>query len=224
MGSCLSCLKDTTNKKNTSNNNASQSKSNSKNDKKEIVLSTTMNNNVAMACMVKLGPKGSKIKYKLNSNNNTYTVEGSGTVVGSCSLDCDTGYWEIHCGKNPQGIKIGVVRFNNKKPTSLEEQMDGKGDGVTPSWCFDDPTIQLKEGDVIGVCWDQTDLPMLSFCLNGNLLPTGAVTRIRPAVDICPAISLQEGSTCDIVFDGNYFLKPPPSSKFTMIVCATSLI
>jgi hypothetical protein len=211
MGSCLSsCLKSSTNKK--SNN------SNGNGNNGNVVLSSTTN----VACMVKLGAKGSQVKSKLKNETNTYTIEGHGTALGSCSLDCDTGYWEVHIGKNPKGIQIGVVRFNSKKPTSLEAPMDGKGEGVTPSWCLSD--TELKEGDVVGVCWDQTDLPMLSFCLNGNLIATGSVTRIRPANDVCPAVSVEEGSSCEIVFDGNHFLKPCPSSKFTMIVCATSLI
>lgn len=200
MGQCLNCFKTKTKKEN------------------NITMTTTTNT----ATAIKLGQKGTKIKTNLNKEKNTYLIEGQGTVLGSCSLDCDTGYWEVHIGKNPNGIKIGVVRFNSKKPTSLEEVMNGNGEGTTPSWCLSD--VELKEGDIVGVCWDQTDLPMLSFCLNGNLLPTGSVTRIRPANDICPAISVEEGSTCEVVFDGNYFLKPPPSSKFTMIVCATSLI
>jgi hypothetical protein len=201
MGPCLSCLK----KK-------------EKVEAGEITLTTTTN----VACMVKLGSKGSQIKSKLNNETNTYSIEGRGTAIGSCTLDCDVGYWEVHVGKNPNGLKIGVVRFNAKKPTSLEEPMDGKGEGVTPSWCLSE--TELHEGDIVGICWDQTDLPMLSFCINGNLIATGSVTRIRPANDLAPAVSVEEGTTCEIVFDGNHFVKPPPSSKFTMIVCATSLI
>lgn len=200
MGACLSCLKKDSKKE------------------KNVVLSTTVNT----ATAIKLGPKGTKIKLSHNKEKNMYAIEGSGTVLGSCSLDCDTGYWEVHVGKNPTGLKIGVVRFNSKKPTSLEETMNGSGEGTTPSWCLHD--VELKEGDIVGICWDQTDLPMLSFCLNGNLLATSSVTRIRPANDICPAVSVEEGSTCQVVFDGNNFAKQPPSSKFTMIVCATSLI
>jgi hypothetical protein len=209
MGSCLSsCLNSSKDKKTNKGSGGNG----------DVVLSSTTN----VACMVKLGPKGTQIKSKLKNETNTYSIEGHGTAVGSCSLDCDTGYWEVHVGKNPNGIKIGVVRYNSKKPTSLEEPMVGGGEGVTPSWCLSE--TELKEGDVVGICWDQTDLPMLSFYINGNLNVTGSVTRIRPANEICPAVSVEEGSSCEIVFDGNHFLKPCPSSKFTMIVCATSLI
>jgi hypothetical protein len=188
--------------------------------KKETTVEFSSTTNVATTC--KLGLKGENVKVSLNREKNTYSLSGKGIAIGSCGLDCDTACWEVHIGKNPNGIKVGVVRFNPKKPTSLEEPMDGKGDGVTPSWCFSDH--QVKEGDIVGICWDQTDLPMLSFCVNGDLISTGAVTRIRPANDLFPAVSVDEGSTCAVVFDGNNFIKGSPSSKFPAIVCATSLI
>ena len=142
--------------------------------------------------------------------------------MGSCSLDCDTAFWEVVLGKKPEGIRVGIKRCTKQSTIQLSGQLDGKGEGESPSWCLEGHSF--KEGDVIGVCWDQTDLPMLSFTLNGAILPTGSITRIRPANDIYPAVSLTKESTCEIIFDGAHFLKSAPSSKFSMIVCATSLI
>lgn len=68
------------------------------------------------------------------------------------------------------------------------------------------------------------DLPMLSFSLNGCDVPNASFLRIRPATDVLPAVSVQQGSTCEMIFDGQHFLFPPKSRKFKMIVCATSLI
>ena len=201
MGSCLACLK---------------AQKTSKND---VELSNTVN---AIHTTCKLGLKSDNIKATYDKDTNSYTLEGKGTALGSCSLDCDTAFWEVRVGKNPQGLRIGVKRVNMKKPPPLDGTLDGTGEGDSPSWCLSDVT--LKEGDSIGVCWDQTDLPMLSFCHNGELLMQGSINRIRPANDICPAVSLEGDSTCQLFFDGKYFSKPPPSSKFSMIVCATSLI
>ena len=77
---------------------------------------------------------------------------------------------------------------------------------------------------MIGIYWDQTDLPMLSFYLNGELLLKKSINRIRPATDIYPAVSIADGSSCNIVFDAAGFKFPPKTKKFTMIVCATQLI
>jgi hypothetical protein len=41
---------------------------------------------------------------------------------------------------------------------------------------------------------------------------------------IYPAVSIAEGSTCDMIFNQDKFLFPPKSSKFSQIVCATSII
>lgn len=90
------------------------------------------------------------------------------------------------------------------------------------SWYLE--STELKEGDVVGVYWDQTDFPMLNFSLNGKLIPNSSVNRIRPSQDIFPAVSIQAGSICEIGFDGDNFIYPPVASKFKGIVCATSLI
>jgi hypothetical protein len=201
MGACLACFKAT------------------KTSKNDVEMSSVAN---ALHTTCKLGLKADTIKVAHNKETNTYTLEGKGTAIGSCSLDCDTAFWEVRVGKNPAGVRIGVKRVNVKKPPPLDGLLDGNGEGESPSWCLTD--VDLVEGDIIGVCWDQTDLPMVSFCRNGDMMFEGAITRIRPANDVCPAVSIDEGSTCDIVFDGEHFRKPPPSAKFSMIVCATSLI
>lgn len=198
MGACFDCFK--------------------KKDEKEttdVEISSTTNS----AVLCKVGLFGDQIKVKDNTARKSYIVEGSGTMIGSCTLDCDTAFWEIVVGKNPEGLRIGIKRYNAKKKAPLTGALDTKSDDA---WYLED--IKYQEGDVIGVCWDQTDLPMVSFCHNGVLLGTGAINRIRPSIDLYPAISLQNGATCEVIFDGESFMKAPPSNKFKMIVCATSLI
>ncbi len=122
-------------------------------------------------------------------------------------------------GKKPEGLKIGVKRFTPKKPTSLTDELNTKSEDA---WFLENAII--NENDTIGICWDQTDLPMLSFYQNGTLLASSSITRIRPANDLYPAFSIVEGSTCDIIFDGSNFINKPPASRFKNIVCATSLL
>lgn len=173
----------------------------------------------------KVGQSGANTKVKLNPETNCYSISGDGTVISSCHLDCDTAYWEVVVGSNPAGLNIGAKRFNPKKPVSLDGYIGENVNDSAPSWCLDKSLIDLKEGDVIGICWDQTDLPMLSFSVNGEYNPMrGSVNRIRPANDVSPAVSVTNGATCELIFDGRQFKKSPPSSKFTSIVCATSLI
>jgi len=173
----------------------------------------------------KSGNHGEKIKIILE--NGIYNISGSGIALGSCPLDCDTGYWEIRVGNNPLGVLIGLKRYKNKKDkqTTITSSLNGNlndEDNESPNWIFKGK--ELKINDVIGIYWNQTDLPMVSFTLNGEMISNASINRIRPAIDIFPAISLLDGSTCDMIYSQEKFLFPPKSSKFSQIVCATSII
>ena len=67
------------------------------------------------------------------------------------------GYWEVLIGKQPQGQRIGVRRYNPKEPVSLDKFLE---DDAWYMRCDD-----CVSGDVVGVYWDQTDFPMLGICV-----------------------------------------------------------
>ena len=203
MGACFGCLK--------------------RNKDSDDTTETTSTPNPVSSVTCKLSHKGPGVQISLDTSTNIYNVSGSGMALGSCSLDCDTAYWEVVVGSNPAGVKIGIKRYNLKHKDPLGDSLlDGSQEGQSPSWVLNEE--ELKEGDVIGMHWDQTDLPMLGFTKNGEYLDRGSVNRIRPAIDIVPAVSIENGSTCQMIFDGNSFKHKPNGSKFKMIVCATSLI
>ena len=60
------------------------------------------------------GWKGENINARTDDATK-YIIQGSGTTVGSCALECDTAAWEVKVGANPQGIRIGVKRITNRK-------------------------------------------------------------------------------------------------------------
>lgn len=41
-------------------------------------------------------------------------MSGNGTVIGSCPLDCDTGYWECVVGEDPDGLQLGIKRYGKQ--------------------------------------------------------------------------------------------------------------
>jgi len=193
-----------------------------KDEEDMVEMSTTTN----VAVTLKAGAKGEGVQ--VTPDGGSYTVTGKGTALGSCALDCDVGMWEVVVGKGGgRGVRVGIKRWHSKKPSPLSGQL---GEDGTESWAF--PTFanggkDLEEGDVVSVFWDQTDLPMLSFAVNGVPFPEASVSRIRPSSDIYPACSVsgeEGGSECRFVFDGQYFKYPPAGSKFKMVICATSLI
>jgi hypothetical protein len=173
----------------------------------------------AVCC--KAGPKGENVKIIPTETSCNFGVKGSGTLIGSCCLDCDTAMWEVKVGSNPAGVAIGVKKWQKKATGDLSTFLDSAPDTNSPSWMLSE--TELKEGDVVGVYWDQTDLPMLSFSVNGKMVGY-AVTRIRPTTDIHAAVSVREGSSCEICFGGKEFQFAPKSSKFKQIICSTNLI
>lgn len=188
-----------------------------------------MSNKMNEAIMCKGGSCGEKVKINVDPTKNIIRVNGSGTMIGSCSLDCDTAYWEVVVGKNPEDVKIGIKKYSRKsKDEDVKVLLSGDlvedHTETYPSWSLSADAVPYKEGDVVGVFWDQTDMPMLSFSLNGKkCLDSSSVNRVRPAHDVFPAVSVKPGASCCVVFDGNSF-SHPPLSKFGMIVCATNII
>ena len=166
-------------------------------------------------CKIGLISEGMTITPKRTNEEGAYVVNGKGIAMGSCPLECDTAYWEVMLGKNPENVKIGVVRFDpktDKKPTPISKD----------KWQLEDDS--LKEGDVVGIHWDQTDLPMLSFTKNGDRI-TSSVNRIRPSNNIYAAVELASANaSATLVFDGRFFDFEPLASKFGAIVSATNII
>ena len=175
------------------------------------------------AVLCRIGLKGDQVN--VVESNQRFRVSGEGTVLGSSMLDCDIGYWEVTVGKNPKACQVGIKRFVKKKPTSLNSvlKVDEKDN---TGWILDVGKLddKLKEGQVIGIHWDQSDLPMVSFTVDGKLHPNASISRIRPSIDLYPAVSVTDGATAELAFNEEAFQKKPWASKFRMIVSATNML
>lgn len=171
------------------------------------------------ANLCKLGLRGKDVK-QINSEDGI-GLEGTGTAVGSCPIECDSGYFEVVIGdKNPSDVLVGVKRYNPKKNPNLDKQLSEQ-DPDFPSWYFSGKI--LEPGDVVGIYWDQTDSPALEFSVNGVEYPNASVNRIRPSTNIYAAVSLNN-SSCTIIFNEKNFRYKPKARKYSMIICASALI
>jgi hypothetical protein len=85
-------------------------------------------------------------------------------------------------------------------------------------------SIKVKDGDVVGIAVQQSDLPMVQFLLNGEPLHDLAVNRFRGAV--YPAIYLPEndGLTVRFVFRESEFEKLSPHARFGPLIVARGII
>ncbi len=189
-------------------------------DDEDRVELTGTDTNTAVCC--KIGQKSGAVQVSHDDASDSYYVSGNGTAAGSCTLDCDTACWEVKLGPNPQNIRIGLKRMLKGRDHRLNGQLDDAHEGQVDSWTLQG--YEGKEGDVIGVYWDQTDKPMLFFTVNGKQLDVGAVNRVCPANDVYPAVSVADGGSCTVTFNENFFAFPPVYRRFGPIICATSLI
>ncbi|RYY83338.1 hypothetical protein EON63_11440 [archaeon] len=156
----------------------------SKTSEEEVIELSPVTNT---AVMCKAGKKGDKVQ--VTHTTEGYGVKGNGIFIGSCPLDCDTGRWEVQVVKGGGKVCVGIIRHRTEKAnrktdnTNLESTSastnpwsvdmnktlaDYAQSDTCPAFFFD-PSL-LNDGDVVGVYWDQTDMPMLSFSVNGKVM------------------------------------------------------
>lgn len=106
----------------------------------------------------KTGRTGSRMV--ATARGDSIQISGTGIFLGSYMLDCDSAYWEVRVKENPKGVRIGLMRYNDKVSVSLEGSLVADPENC---WVLNHNNIDLRTDDIIGVCWDQTDFPMLGM-------------------------------------------------------------
>ena len=86
---------------------------------------------------------------------------------------------------------------------------------------------QLRNGDVVGVAVQQSDLPMIQFIHNGELKHELAINRFRGSV--FPSIFLSKEaaeSSCiaTAIFGEKEFQQHPPNPRFLPLMAARSIV
>jgi hypothetical protein len=84
--------------------------------------------------------------------------------------------------------------------------------------------IPVKDGAVVGVAVQQSDLPMVQFILDGEPLHTLAINRFRGTV--YPAVYLPENEdlTAKLVFAESDFAQMSPHARFGPLIIARGII
>mmetsp|Transcript_13909 Transcript_13909/g.39739 ORF Transcript_13909/g.39739 Transcript_13909/m.39739 type:complete len:189 (-) Transcript_13909:106-672(-) len=130
------------------------------------------------------------------------TISGDGTALADTVIEQDAAYWEVRVRDLGTECHMGVAYTQSFQ--LLDCQI---GDGQS-SWAVGPPSLELKEGDVVGVAFGQGDIPNLRFFLNGELLDDFTVTRVRGEAH--PAVSVGGGTVLDVVFEPGGFKHTPP--------------
>mmetsp|Transcript_13521 Transcript_13521/g.39350 ORF Transcript_13521/g.39350 Transcript_13521/m.39350 type:complete len:192 (-) Transcript_13521:40-615(-) len=149
-------------------------------------------------------------------DNANLSISGSGSALASAPIEQDRAYWEVKVvDPGSQGrIRVGVSR--RLKEEDLHQEIDEASQGDKRRvWSFQQG--DLKAGDVVGVTFGQSDLPNLSFLVNGEPQPAFDVKKIGGLV--YPIFSVGQGATLRVVFDPEHFeQQPPPAAKPLMVV------
>lgn len=122
---------------------------------------------------------------------------------------------------------LQVVPFNKILLTHLPSvfylSLDTPESNGTDFMC----AIPVSHGDIVGVVMQQSDLPMLQFYLNGELLSGSSINRFRGVVYpsmFLPYDNDDQAFSLRIVFKESDFRKGPPSSRFMPVVVARGLV
>ena len=154
-------------------------------------------------------------------------VVGYGLALTDVSVEQDSCYWEwrIRTGDNPTTtVMVGVSNRRNSKfyeilaSSSVPPEQHGTKFMCTAS--------DLKDGDVIGIVVQQSELPMIQLWVNGQLEDGLQVTRFRGTV--YPSIYLpQQGSnnvSASFLYREEQFVHGPPAPQFHPLIAGRSLV
>eukprot|EP00298_Acanthocystis_sp_HF-20_P029054 c7920_g1_i1.p1 GENE.c7920_g1_i1~~c7920_g1_i1.p1 ORF type:complete len:198 (-),score=80.46 c7920_g1_i1:47-640(-) len=134
---------------------------------------------------------------------NRLCVSGLGLAIISAILHQDSAYWEVHITK-PGGISIGVCPKNGSLTTSS-----------LASWGVSD----LQKGDVVGICFQQSYFPMLTFFVNQKPVEEKGIDKVKG--EVAPAIYLQDNAEVEFHFTD---LKYSPPPKCFPVIIARDMI
>eukprot|EP00579_Thalassiosira_antarctica_P006083 CAMPEP_0201888534 /NCGR_PEP_ID=MMETSP0902-20130614/27864_1 /ASSEMBLY_ACC=CAM_ASM_000551 /TAXON_ID=420261 /ORGANISM="Thalassiosira antarctica, Strain CCMP982" /LENGTH=195 /DNA_ID=CAMNT_0048418815 /DNA_START=78 /DNA_END=665 /DNA_ORIENTATION=+ len=155
-------------------------------------------------------------------------VTGSGLALADVAVEQDRAYWEwrVKIG-NPSDdsttLMFGVSNKRNAKfyevlaeSTVPPEKMGTKFMG----------SVSLNDGDVVGVVVQQSELPMIQFYVNGEIMDQddgGQVARFRGTV--FPSVYLPPGSaSATFLYSEDQFIHGPPSPDIDPLIAERSLM
>ncbi|KAJ1485523.1 hypothetical protein T484DRAFT_1945400 [Baffinella frigidus] len=138
-------------------------------------------------------------------------VSGQGVALASEPIGQDRAYFEFKIARDGDWA-VGVAK-------KAAHAKDGHLGQEAVSWGLRASQLTCLEGDVVGVAFDQGDMPTkLKFYHNGNAQGEHTIEGIRG--EVYPAVSVSEHASLLCEFDGeNGFIYPPPAGFSGVIAC-----
>ena len=154
-------------------------------------------------------------------------VNGFGLALADVPVEQDRAYWEWRVQiSNPSdynNIMFGVSNKRNQKFYEILAESSVPPDKHgTKFMCS---VSNLKDGDVIGVAVQQSEIPMIQLYLNGEVQDGGQVIRFRGTV--YPSVYLPpRGSeiSATFLYREDQFVRGPPRPGLEPLIAERSLM
>ncbi|KAL3826503.1 hypothetical protein ACHAXA_004340 [Cyclostephanos tholiformis] len=155
-------------------------------------------------------------------------VSGNGLALADVPVEQDRAYWEWRVNMRipssnavSSTIMFGVSNKRNSKFYEIlaESTVPASKHG-TKFMCS---VSNLKDGDVVGVLIQQSEIPMIQLYLNGKLHDGGQISKFRGTV--FPSVYLPPGSTtATFLYATDHFVHGPPRPGFEPLMAERSLM
>lgn len=133
-----------------------------------------------------------------------FTVGGQGSVIANCGLHQGRSYWEVRVVEWAEDARLSVGLCTKQLPGAFYDTSPlTSTDGSVWVCTFGEQTIQVKPGDLIGMSFDQSDVPRLSISLNSNRVHD---TVVRGAGSLLyPVFGVNGGAKAHVNFGPDKF-------------------
>ena len=261
MGSCCSCCGGDDDDNNNGSRETEMTSANMDQDHKSMTISKSMSaptiqvlgrltvsgSGLALAA-IPIEQDAAYWEWHLDHDNNEQT-HFDNIMFGVASRKDGKFYQELHnnsLSKNKPKVENGDAPAPAAENGDVDDDhdhhddvdLDDNDDDTVPSEKYGTNWMRKIEGlhpnDVIGVAVQQSDLPMIQFLLNGELLHELAINRFRgtvyPSIYI-PTSNKKDSSTTtadrvhvNLVLAESQFKQMSPSARFGPVIVARSIV
>ena len=154
-------------------------------------------------------------------------VSGTGLALADVPVEQDRTYWEwqIKMAIPNMSSKLELMfGVSNKRNTKFYEIL---AESTLPAFKHGTKFMcslpNLKDGDVVGVLVQQSEVPMIQLYLNGEICDGGHITKFRGTV--FPSIYLPPGSaSATFLYSTDQFVNGPPRPGFEPLMAERSIM
>ena len=155
-------------------------------------------------------------------------IYGYGLALADVSAEPDRAYWEWRVKiSNPNGdspsLLFGVSNKRNAKFYQILSESTVPPEKHGTKFMCKMPN--LKDGDVVGVAMQQSEIPMIQLYLNGECQYDSKVPKFRGTV--FPSIYIPQSETtisAAFLYREDQFIHGPPSQGYECLIAERSLM